>query len=146
VYRGLLKQSLEYDPAFILHTGDMVNSGTAREFKHYAGLLQDIAVPVVHVAGNHEIRYGRSTYEKWFGACNWSFDYGGCRFIGLDNPGGRFGKRDFEFVKAHLDAQVPTFVLFHKPLPLGRWKVHSMESDGAGGRGTEMHKLLKSMA
>jgi predicted phosphodiesterase len=139
VHTGLLEQALAYDPVFVINTGDMVNNGTLDEWEHYRGLIADYPVPIIHVAGNHDIGKGRDNYRKLIGEFNWSFDYADCRFIGLDNSGGTFAQYDLDFASEALNTTRLTFVAFHKPPAVGRWKVHSM---AAGKGGEEMLELI----
>jgi hypothetical protein len=133
-------------PLFALHTGDIVPSGKRGEWEHYAKLRAALNIPLVHVRGNHELATaeGPKNYTDLVGSLNWAFDFGGCRFIGLDNATQRFSQTGVELLKQQLGAGKPAhvFVAFHDPPNVGRWAVHSMDSDSAGGRGGEVLAAL----
>jgi len=69
------------DVAFALFLGDLDPNGPVRET---ATLMEDLDAPCFMVFGNHEYP-DRKEYEAVLGARYYHFDYGGCRFIGLDN-------------------------------------------------------------
>lgn len=133
-------------PLFALHTGDAVPSGKQSEWEHYARMRSALNIPLVHVRGNHELKSaeGPKNYTDIVGPLNWVFDFGGCRFIGLDNATQRFSETSVEFLRRQLGAGQPehVFVAFHEPPQVGRWAVHSMVSDSAGGRGSEVVAAL----
>ena len=131
VYEKLLQMSEQYNPLFIVNTGDMVPSGQKAEFDHYGDLLAGVAIPVIHVPGNHDVESGTANYRKYFGESNWYFDYGQYRFIGLDNSKGTFSNTTLAFAEKYLDTAKTAIVFFHKPPPEGRWKVHSMDGGAA---------------
>jgi 3',5'-cyclic AMP phosphodiesterase CpdA len=134
-------------PLFALHTGDAVPSGKRVEWEHYARMRAALDIPMVQVRGNHEIKTaeGPKNYVGLVGPLNWVFDFSGCRFIGLDNATMRFSEASVEFLRRQLGAGQAghVFVAFHEPPNTGRWAVHSMVSDGAGGRGGEVLAALK---
>jgi predicted phosphodiesterase len=154
VYRKLLMQVNDYAaahtgaerPTFVLHTGDMVAHGTTEEWQRYASLRNSCTLPMVHVRGNHEIRAtgGASNYGRFVGNPMWVFDYGGCRFIGMDNSNGHFTPQSISVLRIYLglpgaDGSQPvlpsmrrSFIVMHQPPYVGRWQVHAMRPDGLG--------------
>jgi predicted MPP superfamily phosphohydrolase len=102
------------NPAFVLVTGDLINEGETedllgqRAFTKTQRLLETLDVPVFVVAGNHDVGgwdstpvpdgTARRTWWKFFGwrylaapppgdavyTQNYSFDYGGAHFVGLE--------------------------------------------------------------
>ena len=102
------------NPAFVLLTGDVVNEAELEEYldkRYYTRaqrLLEELEVPVYVTAGNHDIGgwedtpppdgTARRNWWKFFGwrrlydpppgenlyTQNYSFDYGGAHFIGLE--------------------------------------------------------------
>jgi len=140
-------QSGAHKPRFVLHTGDIVPSGALSEWDNYAQLRAPLELPMVYVPGNHEMDSadGAANYQGLVGVGNWSFDFGSSRFIGLDDSSGSFSAESVAFLRQQLGlggiVQAPpqhAFVLFHMPLAVGRWIVHSVKPDSEGGRGGEV--------
>jgi predicted phosphodiesterase len=79
----------EENPAFVFNTGDLARFGTAREYvDRYLPLLRIMdPVPVFSVPGNHDrgARNDFAGYAAVHGADRFSFDYGPCRFVGVNN-------------------------------------------------------------
>lgn len=102
------------NPAFVLMTGDLINEGETEDFLGHGAftraqrLLKELRVPIFVVAGNHDVGgwsdtppppgTARKTWWKFFGwrylaapppgddiyTQNYSFDYGGAHFVGLE--------------------------------------------------------------
>lgn len=83
------QKAKEENPAFVINTGDLVRFGTAHEFEHrYLPWLELTApIPVLSVPGNHDrgARNDFAAYRAVHGDERFSFDYGPCRFIGVNN-------------------------------------------------------------
>jgi 3',5'-cyclic AMP phosphodiesterase CpdA len=82
------------DMEFLLHTGDMVNKDTPREWDRFRETTASFRKPLRVVVGNHEI-YGGGTQGKFaerFGlpGASWSFDHKDAHFAIVDNAGGTF--------------------------------------------------------
>lgn len=77
------------NPAFLFNTGDLVRFGTAAEYvDRYLPLLRIMEpIPVFSVPGNHDrgARNDFAGYRAVHGAERFSFDYGPCRFVGVNN-------------------------------------------------------------
>jgi predicted MPP superfamily phosphohydrolase len=146
------------DPAFVLHTGDVVNEG---ELEDYLGwrvytkakrILGDLEVPVYVVAGNHDVGGWNSTppvdgtaRRNWWSFFGWrslydppaadriytqnyTFDYGGAHFVGLEGyvnydgwrddiyGGESFTDRQMQWLADDLalaDPSAPTILFYH---------------------------------
>jgi len=125
-------------PLFALHTGDIVPTGKNAEWANFSDMRDRLSLPIAFVRGNHEIKSpaGAANYANYIGEVQWSFDFGGCRFVGLDNATGSFGPDTTPYLSSALDAGPSwqhAFVLFHEPPPVGRWQAHSMLPDAQGG-------------
>ena len=114
-------------PSFIIHTGDVSEFG-------FAGVTQQIVKEYFkgfkgefyYVPGNHDNTWvsDMAYMRKKYGGMNYSFDYGGCHFIGLSSatlhdPVPSFGREVILFVQNDLkkvNPQTPVFVFFHHPL------------------------------
>jgi 3',5'-cyclic AMP phosphodiesterase CpdA len=135
-----------YRPLFLLHTGDTVPSGAEPEWHNFAEMMSALELPAVFVPGNHEMRVegGRTNFERFVGDGDWSFDFAGCRFIGLDDSTGVFSPESVSFLRRELglDGAAPApqrkFVAFHQPPYYGKWVVHSTKPDGEGSHSVEV--------
>jgi len=116
------KQVKTEDPVFMFNTGDLVRFGTAREFiKRYAPLLEIMdPVPIFSVPGNHDrgARNDFAAYRALLGEEQFSFDYGCCRFVGVNNSKRkRMTEDDLAYLEREL-AKSPIqykFVFIHIP-------------------------------
>ena len=121
--------------AFVVHTGDMVNTGGSEErwdtfFQIEAGLLS--RTPLIPVYGNHEALLGKTIYEGLFkappttsgGTDRWfSVDIGDIHIATLDyitlNPDNpTYEPQQYEWLEQDLAASAATFkiVAIHAPL------------------------------
>lgn len=82
-------------PAFVLHTGDIVNYGTESEYRTYLGYLESVRLPVFHIPGNHDVfwlscadrdKY-QARYERFIGEREFHFDFGKHRYVGIELSG-----------------------------------------------------------
>jgi outer membrane protein assembly factor BamB len=116
-------------PAFALATGDLTEFGAGDgTWETYLGYWKDAPFPVYHQSGNHDGTWWsiRPLLREMYGSPYYSFDYQGCRFIGLDSAGiqdprPNVGQEQIEWLKtelAGLDPDTPVFVFSH----------HSMDS------------------
>jgi len=112
--RAVIEDINTINPAFVIHTGDLVNEGEledylgARVYTRAKRLLSTLEVPVYVVGGNHDLGGWSSTppsdgtaRRDWWRFFGWryladpppghpvrtqdySFDYGGVHFVGLE--------------------------------------------------------------
>ena len=143
VYKRLLNRARAFKPLFILNTGDFVREGQVFEYENYIKQIAPFDIPILHLPGNHDVRYGSETYRKYVGELNWVVDLGGFRIIGLDNATGKFTEETVAFARENLTSQKPCLVAFHIPPAIGRWTVHAMIDDQKGGHGGEVMDLIK---
>ncbi len=114
-------------PSFIIHTGDIAEYGFPGVTwqlieKYFAG----VKVPIYYITGNHDNTWVCNTeiFRRLYGGLNYSFDYGGCHFIGLcsatlQEPVPSFGEEVILFLKEDIEKvapKTPVFVFFHHPL------------------------------
>lgn len=116
------RKAKEENPAILFNTGDLVRFGTAREFeRRYVPLLAITAPsPVFSVPGNHDrgARNDFAAYRAVHGAERFSFDYGSCRFVGVNNgKRARMQADDIEFLRRELTKSPIRykFVFIHIP-------------------------------
>ena len=143
VFNRLYKLARTFNPLFIIHTGDLVNEGQVIEYENYQRLIASGDIPILHLPGNHDVRYGSENYHKFIGNLNWVFDLGDYRFIGLDNATGKFTEEAIAFARENLTGEKVCLVAFHRPPAVGRWAVHAMTDDQKGGNGGSVMNLIK---
>lgn len=84
---------------FVLVAGDFTEFGVLKEMEWIARSLAKLNVPYMGVIGNHDLTSrGREVFERMFGALNYSFNYGGTKFICHDT-----NSREYNF-----NGQVPS--------------------------------------
>jgi len=74
---------------FVLLAGDITDFGLLEEFEQINGIFSKLDAPYVGVIGNHDVQArGEETFERTFGALNFSFVYDSIKFI-VHNTNGR---------------------------------------------------------
>lgn len=74
------------DLNFVVHTGDMTDSGYNFEYDAFIQKFSALNVPSFVVIGNHDaIGKGRKIYKNFFGDFNYAFVYRGYHFIFFNN-------------------------------------------------------------
>lgn len=121
-------ESLDPEPAFIFHVGDLTEAGFQVEHESYARLVPGkFRDRTFHVPGNREVQwdeFGLRTFVQSYGQAPFSFDVGGIHFVGLDatillQPLGRFGHDQLDWLASDLAAvgtEMPTVLFFHYPV------------------------------
>jgi hypothetical protein len=125
VHRTVVARIEALDPAFALHTGDLVERGSlAGQWETFFDIEEGMMarVPLFPTLGNHEgasahyfDRFYRPGNERWY-----AFDYGNARFVSLQIDGiAAFGSQSEQY--AWLEGTLATntqpwlFVYFHVP-------------------------------
>lgn len=121
-------------PDFVLVTGDLVDSGSADEYRHLRRLLEPLAMPVRLALGNHDgreaFRAGFPELDYWDAAdpfVQYALNPGECRILVLDTldqgkPSGALCATRLDWLAARLaeDRRTPTVVaMHHPPVPAG---------------------------
>ncbi|HYQ18785.1 MAG TPA: metallophosphoesterase [Polyangiaceae bacterium] len=114
---GLMNQS---DARLALIAGDLADRGTLQEFEWSVEQYLKLKVPFVTTIGNHdELSGGVKIYERMYGPREYSFVYGGLKFVvfdsnTLENP--QAPRRDWltAQVEDHGDAKV--VLLMHQAI------------------------------
>jgi len=71
--------------SFVLIGGDISDFGLSREMSWVVEKLNRLNVPYLTVVGNHDlVGNGRVAYQEMFGPLNYTFTYGGTKFICVD--------------------------------------------------------------
>lgn len=67
---------------FVIVAGDVTEFGTLKEMQWLAERLNKLTIPYVAVIGNHDLTMrGRDAFARMYGELNYSFVYGGVKFI-----------------------------------------------------------------
>ena len=124
VARGVYERAAAEQPALIFHTGDIVRHGTPTELlrNHVALLSVTDPAPMFCVPGNHErgVRRDFAAFRALYGDDKFSFDFGGCRFVGFNNctkGRGRVSGADLAWLDAELGkpGAAHRYVFMHIP-------------------------------
>jgi outer membrane protein assembly factor BamB/3',5'-cyclic AMP phosphodiesterase CpdA len=116
-------------PDFVLHCGDITDTGRPDEFERYAEILPAALHGRMHYSpGNHDVRWDPSAKEEYhahFGPAPYSFDAGGVHFIGFDptevlQEPGHYGPGGLDWLKADLKRLRPgTPAVLFQHFPMG---------------------------
>lgn len=84
--RAMSNINARSDVDFTLLAGDITDRGILKEFKLAVNIIEKAHKPVLTVVGNHDgLSYGPQIYQDTFGPLNYTFDYGGYRFVAWNN-------------------------------------------------------------
>ena len=119
--------ALEPQPDLVLLSGDLVETGSAEEYRYARGVLSRLGAPLLAIPGNHDSREGfRACFadQPWMaksGPLHFAVD-GALRVLGLDVtvPGKHHGEMDdaaCDWLEARLAEAPgqPTLILMHQP-------------------------------
>jgi len=76
--------SLPTPPRFFTIVGDITQGNAPDQFERVQAALAGVTVPWVPVAGNHDWYDGGTTYRRYFGPDNYSFDIGNLHVVVWD--------------------------------------------------------------
>ncbi|MCH7958977.1 MAG: metallophosphoesterase [Candidatus Hydrogenedentes bacterium] len=145
----ILKRAAAEDPAFILSNGDLGQYGTVEEYLEYhLPLVREIApLPFIPVPGNHERgpNHDFAAFKALYGDERFSFDYGNCRFIGINNSDRpKMGPLDLRYLKRELakPGVEHRFVIFHQPPEFVERAVGSQDVRGFAWNAEAFHRLM----
>lgn len=95
------------DVDFVVIAGDISEFGVLKEMEWISRVLKTLKTPYVAVIGNHDLTSrGRDVFLNMFGQLNYSFVYGGIKFVCHDTNG-----REYNF-----DGSVPDIPWLKKEL------------------------------
>lgn len=141
LWSNMLKHISRLDPRpeFIINTGDLVPRGLAKEYRDYlVPPLLKSNIPFFVAIGNHDYGFERKAleYRYLFGddALNYYFDYGGYRFIFVDNCSDAAPlEKTVDWlggVLAGTPAGFRTIVVFHDPFGnIEKWAYHALPAE-----------------
>lgn len=149
IARMVLGEVQKEKPAFIFANGDIVRRGRVEEYEaHHMRLVEMIKpIPFVTAPGNHERGPNGdfSTFVAIYGDLRFSFDYGGCRFVGFNNCDfGGVSRSDLRFLRDELSkpGAKHKFVTFHVP---PAYLENAVEAEGSRGftwNANALHDLM----
>ncbi len=130
-FKQALKLAASHDPLFILHGGDIVESGTANELAHFLATVRSMPglPPLFVVRGNHEMNAG--LFEAVIGPPNFILDSQrlGFRLVAVDNSDYTLKEREISFLEKMLDqSRKNQFVTMHIPPKTERWNKHTFDN------------------
>jgi predicted phosphodiesterase len=120
VYRKVLASVAASGSVFLIHTGDLVHSGTERQWKEFEQVMSGFPLPFYPVPGNHDgLRGSLDGYLSHSGATkpHDSFDYGNAHFALVDSHNGGVSAAELAWLKLDLEAtrQPLKMVFLHHP-------------------------------
>lgn len=138
-------ERLEPRPAAVVCTGDLVDAGSAEEYRRLRDILDRLTVPVYVIPGNHDDRdelrraFADGGYLPADGFLHYAVDLGDLRIVALDTlipreSGGRLCDERLAWLDARLAEAPdrPTIVMQHHPPFLsGIAYMDTMALDGA---------------
>ena len=97
-------------PQFLLHCGDMVASGTSRQYDDFLARARKLRMPLYTVLGNHDVKGdGRATYARLIRKdAYYSFVQKGYRFIALDSSSGSIDAAQTDWLRRELSTSEPS--------------------------------------
>jgi 3',5'-cyclic AMP phosphodiesterase CpdA len=153
IFPQILSAVEDSDMEFLLHTGDMVNNDSPREWRTYRETTARFRKPLRVVIGNHEL-YGGGKPEKFaerFGlpGASWSFTHKDAHFAIVDNAKGTFPDNTLAWLDRDLAANpkgkggiTTLIVAMHVPPRTGGIIPHGTVSD-YGERSAKLLAILK---
>ena len=112
------------DIDFVIHCGDLTDSGLAMEYKRARDLLGRLQVPYVALIGNHDfLGTGAQSYEVMFGDMDFSFIAGRIKFVCLNTNATEYdfmaAVPNFDYMEAEFTSDLESFdrtvIVMHAP-------------------------------
>ena len=112
------------DIDFVVHCGDLTDTGTAKEFEWSREILQGLHHPWVALIGNHDfLGTGNESYKVMFGDFNFSFIAGRVKFVCLNTNATEYdylaAVPDFDYMEEQMVSDSTRFdrtiVVMHAP-------------------------------
>ena len=125
--------------AFVLHTGDVVESGSAQQYEMNRKALGNLSIPLHAAPGNHDVRWnplGKEGFEKSVGPLYQSWDYQGVHFVLLDSTVllshlGHIDQRQLDWLTGDLartGRKTPIVIGMHHPIGRGMDEVDNAQA------------------
>jgi len=83
----------EPDVHFGLISGDLTSDGSLVDLRKFQQAMKTLPFPLYASPGNHDIGTDEHHFQRTFGRCSFSFDYGGVRVTSLDSASATLAPR-----------------------------------------------------
>lgn len=112
------------DIDFVVHCGDLTDTGTKKEFEWSRKILTDIKVPYVALIGNHDfLGTGDQSYQVLYGKLDFSFIAARVKFVCLNTNATEYDYMaavpNFDFMEQEMTTDTAKFdrtiVIMHAP-------------------------------
>jgi len=102
------------DIDFVIHCGDLTDTGTTKEYEAIRTELDKLNVPYIALIGNHDfLGTGDQAYEWMFGSKNFSFIVSRIKFVCLDTNAMEYDRvaavPDFDYMEEQMVADSANF-------------------------------------
>ena len=128
---------------FALMSGDLTDTGTARQLVRFQSELRTLAFPIYATLGNHELGSEGPPFHDLYGRGSFSFTYRAARFTLLDSASATLAPLVHDWLDGWLDQGRQSFhlVTMHVPPldPVGT-------RNGAFASRLEAHRLVSQLA
>ncbi|MFH0828559.1 MAG: metallophosphoesterase [Candidatus Kerfeldbacteria bacterium] len=93
LYSRALSETKQSGAKFMIHVGDLTESGTEEEFKAIQDVEDSSGLPVYAAVGNHDIRDDPTAerFSRFANATNYAVEVEGIRFVFLNNAERKIG-------------------------------------------------------
>jgi len=121
IYQKVLAQVAQDGSAFLVSTGDLVNTGSEGNFQHFQQLMAGFPLPFYPVPGNHDRGLGGAldNYLVYSGApaAHYSFDAGPVHLTMANSSSGGLNQAELDWIDRDLSAtdQAVKMVFLHHP-------------------------------
>ncbi len=114
------------EASFLIHLGDMVPSGTEREYSDFMDTISALEIPFYSVPGNHDVRAeGLTYYETLLAPGYYSFHLKEYTYIFLDTSLLGMDSKQKEWMKKELEGRDKKMLFMHIPFLDPRGRGHS---------------------
>lgn len=118
IYKTILRKVRNIRPLFFAHLGDIVGSGTRREYQQILRLMSQVNFPFfVSIGNNDAFSQGQTVYQYWLGPTYFSFNYRNSHFVFLDDASGVIDENQFRWLREDLliNKSKKIFLFLHIP-------------------------------
>ena len=109
---------------FVVHCGDLTDTGMCREYEWSRDILMELNYPFVALIGNHDfLGTGDQTYEVMYGKMNFSFIAGRVKFLCINTNATEYdylaAVPDFDYMEEEMVKDIDKFdrtiIIMHSP-------------------------------